>query len=181
MNNKEKTLWITRTAILIALLVVAQAATAPLGSTLVTGSIVNLILIIAVMVSGLASGLAVAVLSPILARFFGIGPLWILVPFVAAGNITLVLIWHFIGKIRKWRQYVSFVVALVVAAAAKFAVLYVGIVQLAIPFLLNLTAKQASVISAAFSFPQLITASIGGVLAILILPTLKKAVARWQR
>ena len=36
-NNKGKTLWITRTAVFIALLVVLQAATASLGNTIITG------------------------------------------------------------------------------------------------------------------------------------------------
>ena len=35
---KERTLWITRTAVFIALLVVLQAATGALGSTIITGS-----------------------------------------------------------------------------------------------------------------------------------------------
>lgn len=72
----KKTLWITRTAALTALLVVLQASTAALGSTLVTGTVVNLLLIISVMTCGAASGLSVAVLSPVLAKLIGIGPLW---------------------------------------------------------------------------------------------------------
>ena len=98
MNNKNTIRWITRTAVFIALLIVLQMATAPLGNILITGSIVNLLLIISVMTCGLASGLSVAVISPVMAKLLGIGPLWSLIPFIAAGNIVLVLLWHFIGN-----------------------------------------------------------------------------------
>ena len=50
--NKEKTLWITRTAIFVALLVVLQAATAALGNTIITGSVVNMLLVVSVMTCG---------------------------------------------------------------------------------------------------------------------------------
>ncbi len=98
MNNKSKIQWITRTAILIALLVVLQAATTPLGTTIVTGSVVNMLLIVSVMIGGLASGLTVAVISPVLAKLVGIGPLWTLIPFIILGNITLVSLWHIFGN-----------------------------------------------------------------------------------
>ena len=49
MSNREKTLWMTRTGAFIALLVVLQAATAPLGNTLVTGTLVNGLLAVSVM------------------------------------------------------------------------------------------------------------------------------------
>ena len=49
MNNRKKILWITRTAAFVALLVVVQGATAALGNTIVTGTLVNALLISAVM------------------------------------------------------------------------------------------------------------------------------------
>ena len=69
MDNKTRILWITRTAIFIALLIVLQAATATLVNTLITG----------VMTCKLASGLSVAAVSPVMAIFIGIGPLWDLI------------------------------------------------------------------------------------------------------
>ena len=176
MNDKKKILWITQTAIFIALLIVMQAATAPLGNTLITGTIVNLLLIISVMTCGIASGLSVAVVSPIVAKFFGIGPLWVLIPFIAAGNIVLVLLWYLIGRRNMGNKYVAPVMALTVAAIAKFLVLYVGIVKIAVPLLLGLPEPQAAVVSHLFSIPQLFTAAAGGILAAVILPSLKKAI-----
>lgn len=171
---KKNVLWITQTAIAIALLIVMQSVAAPMGQ-LVTGSIVNLILIVSVMLLGLASGLAASALSPIFAKLLGIGPLWELIPFIMAGNMVLVLLWHLIAKRAFAKEPLPGITAGVIAAVAKFLTLYVTIVQIAIPLLLNLPEKQAQVISTTFSIPQLVTALIGGALALLILPLLKRA------
>ncbi len=174
-QGKRKTLWIAQTASMLALLIVLQFATGFLGNVFITGSVVNLMLIVSVMICGLSSGLTVAIISPFLAKLIGIGPLWEIISFIALGNITIVLIWHFIGNRNIWKKYIAYIIALIVAAVAKFSVLYFSIVKLAIPFFLNLPAPQASIISNMFSVTQLITALIGGTLAIMILPPLKKA------
>ncbi len=92
LNEKSKVYWITSTAIFIALLVVAQTVTSVFGNQLVTGSVNNLLMIVSVMMLGLTSGLSVAVVSPVMAKLLGIGPLWSLIPFIIAGNLTLILI-----------------------------------------------------------------------------------------
>lgn len=178
MDNRSKILWITRTAVLIALLVAWQGISAQLGNTLITGSGVNLILIVSVMASGLPSGLAVAILSPIMAKFFGIGPMWELIPFIFLGNVVLALLWHLIGGLKLKNKYISYIAALVIAAAGKFITLYLGIVKIAVPVILRLPEPQATAISNTFSVPQFFTACIGGVLAILILPVILKAVKK---
>ncbi|MEA5016591.1 MAG: hypothetical protein VB099_18720 [Candidatus Limiplasma sp.] len=170
---KKNVLWITQTAIAIALLIVMQAVTASMGQ-LVTGSIVNLILIVSVMIFGLASGLAVSALSPIFAKLLGIGPLWELIPFIMLGNMVLVLLWHLIAKRTFAKEPIPAVTAAVIAAVAKFLTLYVTIVLIAVPLLLN----PAKTISTIFSLPQLVTALIGGAVALVILPLLKKALPK---
>ena len=177
MMKHAKILWITRTALFIALLIVLQAVTAAFGNTIVTGSIVNLMLILSVMTCGIASGATVAVISPAAAKCFGIGPLWSLIPFIILGNLTLILLWHFIGNRCFGGGLAAKITAALVAAASKFSVLYFGIVQLAIPLFLNLPDPQANLIGNMFSIPQLFTALIGGGAAILILPVLKRAVS----
>lgn len=181
MDNKQKILWITRTAIFIALLIVLQLATAPLGNPLVTGSIVNFLLIVSVMTCGTASGLSVAVVSPIMAKFLGIGPFWSLIPFIVGGNVVLVLLCYAIGNLKKERKLLTRITAIIVAAFAKFIVLYIGIVKIAIPVMLKLPDQQAMVISNMFSVSQLITALIGGTAALLILPALRKAISRHEK
>lgn len=173
-SNQKKVIWITRTAIFIALLVVMQFLTASLGNTIITGSIVNLLLIVCVMTCGLSAGICVSAISPIIAKLLGIGPFWELIPFIIAGNIVLVLLWHLIGNYPMKNKLVPSILALIIGAIGKFATLYFGIVQFAVPIILRLQGEQAVIISAMFSVPQLITALIGGTVAIVILASLKK-------
>lgn len=172
MDQKEKMLWMTRTAVFAALLVVLQAATAPLGSTILTGTLVNALLAASAMTCGAMSGATVAVISPFLAKLLGIGPLWAIIPFIALGNIVYVLAWHFLGNRDSGSVY-----ALAAAAIAKFLVLYLGIVRVALP-LLGLPQPQAALVSHLFSFPQLVTALSGGAAALPVVRALRKSVLR---
>ena len=174
MTNKKRILWTTQTAVFISLLIVFQAVTLPLGNTLITGSGVNLLLILSVMLCGLSSGLAVSALSPIFAKFLGIGPLWSIIPMIIIGNIIFVLIWHYLGNTAKLKVNIARISALTAASLAKFLFLYFSIVKLVLPFLLHLPEKQNAVISGMFSLPQLITAATGGIMAILLLPVLQR-------
>lgn len=165
MNTKT----ITRTAILIALLVALQAVTRPLGNQFVTGSCVNLVLAVAAMLCGVWSGVIVAVISPFFAYFLGISPQIWLAPAIACGNAVYVVLIALLGK--KLTVSAGGAVGVVAAAAAKFVVLYLVVVKLFIP-MGNLPAKVA----AQFSWPQLVTALIGGFLALAVVPTIKKAI-----
>jgi len=175
---QARAIWIAQTGIFLALLIVAQLVTRPFGNSILTGSINNMLFILTVMICGLTSAMILGVISPIIAFLMGMAPFLPFVPVIIAGNLVLVTIWYFIalrkpdsGKARK-------IIALVTAALAKFLVLYLGIVHLVVPLVLGLPEPQASVVSAAFSWPQIITASIGGVLALLLLPVLSKALKK---
>jgi uncharacterized membrane protein len=159
---------------LLALLIAWQYVTAPLGLTLFTGSGVNLILACCVMTCGYLPGLLMAIISPFLARLLGIGPSWLLVPFIAAGNLAFVLVWRLAsgGKYGAKRDIPRLACTAVAAAAIKFGVLYAGIVKIAVPLIVNPPEKQAAVLTAMFSFPQLFTALIGGALAVALLPVI---------
>ena len=171
----KKILWITETAVMIAVLVALQWITKPMGQ-FVTGSCVNLVLGISTLVGGLWCGATVAVLSPFFAFVVGIGPAFLpIVPMVAVGNLVLVLVLHFLAGGKKLGA-MSYV-AVVVAAVAKFAALWVLIVKLVLPTL-GLAEKQVAVLSASFSWPQLVTALIGGVLAASIAPAIRKALQK---
>jgi len=180
MFKHEKVLWITRTAVLIALTVVLQALTIQLaaglgpGAQFVTGSVVNLMLIISVMTCGLPTGLTVGLFTPIMPTLLGFGPVWPVVPFISIANMAFVTIWHFIGNRQMGNKYVSYVIAMIAGAVTKFAVLYFGVVQLAMRFIPGLPQPLAFM----FSYPQIITASIGGVCAIILLPPLLKAIKK---
>ena len=168
----NKTKQIARTAVLIALLVAVQYVTKGFGQ-FVTGSCVNFILAVSVLACGLWSGAAIACISPFCAFLLGIGPAFIqLVPAVAAGNLIYVVLLGLLCA--KIKCGIGSYVSVVIAAVAKFAVLYSLIVKLILP-VLGLPAPKVAVMSATFSWPQLVTALIGGTLCMVIFPVLKKA------
>ena len=180
---KKKILWTTRTAVVLALLVAVQGVTKPFGQ-LVTGSCVNLVLALSVLLSGLPSALVVALFSPVLAFLLGHAPQILVVPAVMLGNSVYVLLLFLLADrsgSRLWRQ----AVALLAAAVAKFGVVYFlvnGLLcGLFADMLLSagvLKMPMLQVLPAMFSYPQLLTALIGGAVAFAALPVLKKAVKK---
>ncbi len=168
MNTKT----LVRTAALIALLVALQYATSSLGQ-FVTGSCVNLVLAVAALFVGLWGGAAVALVSPFFAFLLGVGPkLIVVVPFVALGNCVYVVVLSLLGK--RFEKLPKSLLAVTDAAVCKFLTLYLVVSKLLLPAL-GLPDKQLAMISTMFSWPQLVTAMIGGCLALLVVPTLKKA------
>ncbi len=178
MNRKIR--WITETAVMLALLIVLQALTKSMGQ-LVTGSLVNAVLAITVLVAGLGSGITVAVISPVLAYLLGIAPQILTVPAIMIGNSIYVIVLYYIaGKDSK--KIVRQVIGWLTAATAKFAALYAVVVWVICGLLAkNLLASgmlkepMLQALPATFSWPQLITALIGGGVALLIVPALRKA------
>lgn len=175
MKNKEKILWITRTAVFIALLILLQAMSKPFGQY-ITGSLVNLILILATLLGGILSGSTVALVSPVMAFLLGFNhALPPVILFVMLGNLSLVFVWFLITeKLNNKNKLIPYTTATIVGAIIKTLVLYLGVIKMVIP-LFNLPKPQATILSASFSFPQLITAAIGGMITILIIPVLKAA------
>ena len=169
--------------VLLALLVTLQALTKPMGQ-LVTGSCVNAVLAVTVLVAGLYSGITVAVISPILAYLLGIAPQILTVPAIMVGNtVYVVLLFCIAGKESK--NIVRRVVAWVVAAVAKFAALYAIVVWLICGVFSEsllasgaLKAPMLKALPATFSWPQLFTALIGGAVALLMVPILRKALRK---
>ena len=178
----KKVLWITRTGLMLALLVALQALTKPYGQ-LVTGSCVNAVLAISVLFAGLGSGLTVAIISPVCAFLLGIAPNIVTVVPIMIGNSCFVTLLHFLSGKPIWRQ----AVAVVAGAAVKAGVLYLLVVKLicgaAAGALLGkkvgdtvvLAPKMLELLPAMFSWPQLFSALIGGAVALAMVPVLKKA------
>jgi hypothetical protein len=178
MNKKIR--WITETAIMLALLVTLQALTKPLGQ-LVTGSCVNAVLAVAALVGGLGCGLTVAIISPVLAFLLGIAPQILTVPAIMVGNTVYVLLLSALAD-KSGKNLVKQGAAWLLAAVAKFAALYFIVVKLICGVLSEgllaagtMKPPMLKALPATFSWPQLITALIGGAVALLIVPVLRKA------
>ncbi|MBQ8881579.1 MAG: hypothetical protein IJ030_05360 [Oscillospiraceae bacterium] len=176
---------ITETAVMLALLVALQALTKPLGQ-LATGSCVNAVLAITVLLAGMSSGITVALISPICAFLLGIAPNVVTVLPIMVGNVCFAALLGLLAGKRQapiWRQPA----ALIVAAGVKFGVLYLLVVKIicgvAAGALLGKKVGSAVVLAppmlqklpAMFTWPQLFTTLIGGAVALCIVPILRKA------
>ncbi len=178
MNKKIR--FITETALMLALLVSLQALTKGFGQ-LVTGSCVNAILAVSVLVGGLGSGITVALVSPVLAFVLGIAPQILTVPAIMAGNTVYVVVLYLLAD-REGKSLARQAAAWLIAAIGKFAALYLIVVKLicgvmASSLLAAGTLKEPMLkaLPATFSWPQLITALIGGAVALVIVPVIRKA------
>ena len=178
MNKKNR--WITETAVMLALLVSLQALTKPMGQ-LVTGSCVNAVLAVSALVGGLSCGLTVALICPILAFLLGIAPQILTVPAIMVGNYVFVVLLSLLAD-KSGRNIGKQLVAWIAAAAAKFVSLYAIVVWLICGVLSEnllasgvMNATMLKALPATFSWPQLFTALIGGAVALLIVPVVRKA------
>jgi hypothetical protein len=168
MNTKL----ITRTAILLALTILFQTLGRfiPLGqfNQFIVGPLVNACLLVAAAYTGLAGGAAVAVLSPFGAVLTGAAIPLPFTPFIAVGNFILVLLYVLLKK--------KPVAAVAVGAVLKSGFLWASI--LIFVGVMNIPDKKATLLVASFSWPQLVTAVIGGAVALAVIKALEKAIEK---
>ena len=181
MNKQNQSLrFLTYTALGLALVFVAQLLGKLIGSRLpiygpfsltqlITGSLVNCVLLVFTAFAGLGSGVVISLLSPVLAFAFGIQPQPFMIPVIACGNALLCLIYRLLAK----RLHLSGLLSVIGAALVKCGFFY-----LTIPTLVRLFAPegpQRKALPIMFSWPQGLTALLGGLLALAILRRLQKA------
>jgi len=144
-------LFTTRTAILMALTLVIQMMGMPQYAT---GPLVNTMLYLATVFVGIWGGVAIGLVTPVIAFWRGIlpPPLGPMIPFIALGNAVLVIVY---GLVEKRSKYV----AIAAASVIKYLVL-AG----AVTFVVAVPPKIAQMMQ----LPQLITALAGGAIAILL-------------
>jgi hypothetical protein len=166
------------TAILIALTIVFQLMRPILGgsnivSTYIIGSLINLALIVSACSVGLFSGIAVAVITPLIALMQGHATLP-MVPWIIAGNTVLALVYALFAQKDKNSLHIAWVrwsIVSVAAAVLKFAVIALG-QALVLTSAKGLAFGIAASTAAAAQVVQIITALLGAVLAGIILPML---------
>lgn len=177
----KTTRYITRAAIVLALTMALQFAirelvpSAPpfnLVNLFLVGSIVNLGLLLATETTGLWAGIIIAVAAPVTAWFQQHLPSPAMIPAVMAGNLLLVVLFWLAtrrsGTVNSWLRWIG----LGIGAAAKMAFLYVTIGAI-VGTLTKLPAAAAVFIRFSFSWPQFVTAVLGGVLSSLIARRIK--------
>jgi len=132
----------------------------------VTGSLVNMSLVLAVFLIGPLEALLLGLMPSVFALASGLLPLPLtpMVPFIMAGNAILVVIYYYLGR-------KHFGLAIIAAAFGKFLFLY-AIASLLINFLPH--SKQMLAFVSMMGWAQFMTAVTGGVLAYLMLFFIKK-------
>jgi len=167
-SNSKKIQFMTRTALLLALVITVQMAGRLIpNSNFVVGPLVNACLLISTALAGVWSGIIISVISPFASLINNHAPvaaaLLPFAPFVAAGNAVYVLCYYLLGKKNS-------VVGVGIGSILKFAFLYSSI-----NIFLQLFSfpKFAKVLTFLFGWPQLITALIGGILALAVVKILK--------
>lgn len=160
---------LVRTALLLSLALIFQIGFRQFAQPLV-GPLVNMTLLLAVLIVGPISGVIIGVLTPVVAFTLGIIGLAPLMPIIAIGNSLFVLIFYLVkenlnSKGEGW-------IAMILASIVKFGFLAMA-VRIMLPLFLP---KVPPAVIATFTLPQLYTALVGGGLALIIYPFIKKAI-----
>lgn len=159
--------YIVRTGLLLAIALVFQIGVNPLGQWVV-GPLVNFSLLISAALVGTLGGIIVGCFTPLIALLVGIVKLPPLVPFIMVGNAILVILFNLI---RKKIPNIGNSAGIIVAALGKFAFLAISIRYLVVFFLPKVPKPLITV----FTLPQLYTALVGGVLALITIKLLPKS------
>jgi len=159
--------FITYTAMMLALTIVVQNLRLLIGSnwysTVIIGTLINFILLFSSEKVGVWGSVIIAVIAPIIATFQGhISPIH-LAPVVVIGNLIFPLVYWYLKKINSW-------LAVGIGAIAKSAFLFFA-VKMVIDTLIIPNANNANVMSLAtsaqYTWPQLLTACLGGVIFLM--------------
>jgi len=127
---------------------------------------VNAVLLISAVLTGPMEAIFLGLMPSTVALSTGLLPLPLapMVPFIMIGNALLIAVFHYSYK-------KNIYVSIGIAALLKFAFLHFSVVLIMSKLLTtDITAKLAIMMS----WPQLITALIGGVIAYALLKGLKK-------
>lgn len=159
MRNNVNALALKKEALLVVALLIGAAIVAPLlfKQQLIAGTIVNATLIIGVSLLGAREGLIIGLIPSSFALATGLLPpvLAPMIPFIIVGNAILVLTFAYLSKFNYWA-------GVLVGGVLKFAFLY-GISSVVSGLLVN--KQVAPIVAQMMSWPQLVTAIAGGILA----------------
>jgi len=140
----------------LSLIVIAPLA----GNQFVTGTIVNASLLVSVALFGLGGAISLCFIPSIISLFTGLLPFVMapMIPFIIMGNVLLVLVFDLLRRR-------NFFLGVVPGALLKFSFLF-----LTSNYLIHFFVKEAvaSKIAVMMSWPQLVTALLGGAVAYVL-------------
>ncbi|MDW7680226.1 MAG: ECF transporter S component [bacterium] len=172
MTLSQKSLFISRLALLIALAIVVQMAGLPQP---ITGPIINALLFTTAAIISAYAGILLGCITPLVALIRGQLPpvLAPLIPVIAVANAILVVTFYVINyKIKTKYRFVSHVkiyLAIIAASITKFLFLTLA-VKIIFPMVVGYLLPEK--VAALLMTPQLLTALAGGVLFLGILKIL---------
>lgn len=149
---------IARTAILLALTVAIQITgryfTSFLGpmNIFIIGTLVNACLLISVEYAGIKGASVIAFATPFTAILTGAPIPLPFIPFIGVGNLLLILIFYLLKRT---------ILGIVIGAIIKFSFLFAAVTVLL--KVTSLPTKLVGVLYFSFSWPQIVTALMGGV------------------
>ncbi|MBS4014948.1 MAG: iron hydrogenase [Candidatus Latescibacteria bacterium] len=161
--SREKTFVVAKFAIILGLSILA-----PLFKIqMITGPMVNALLFIATVILGPYSAILIGLLPSAFSLAVGLlpGVLVLMIPFIMISNAILILTFNYFQKKNYWLGMVS-------ASILKYAFLFITS-QILINFLMR-GVPTAKVVVVMMSWPQLITALIGGIIAYFFLKFIKR-------
>lgn len=171
MNRSVDVRKLVQTSLMLALSLVFQIGFANFAQPVV-GPLVNMVLFITAALVSPWSAIAVGIITPLMAFIVGIMPMFPLVPVIMIGNGVLVAAFSYCYHQPKLKfgEYIG----VVVAALFKFLFLATAIrhiVPLFVP-------KVPPTLVTALSFNQFVTAIIGGVIALIVIKSIKAVVTK---
>jgi hypothetical protein len=168
-NNTQN---VVRSGMFLALAIAIQliGKFAPGLSQYVVGPGINAVLLMAAFACGTGWGIAIGILTPITAWLVGqlaqaLAPF---IPFIIIGNVIFIMFFGILRRYKKWGIYVGWIAG----AVCKFLFLYLAATKLINVFGIVLPGKLVKVLAVSMGIPQLITALVGGFVAIIIIKTI---------
>lgn len=132
----------------------------------IAGPIVNATLFVSVVILGAQNAILVGLIPSLIALSAGLLPpiLAPMIPFIMVGNTILIIVFSYLKKRNYW-------LGVIVAGALKFIFLFSTS-----SIVINLLLKKeiATKVAVMMSWPQLLTALAGGLIAYLFLKAIKK-------
>ncbi|MCK9393845.1 MAG: iron hydrogenase [Candidatus Paceibacterota bacterium] len=148
-------------AVILSLIVLAPL----LSNQILTGTLVNSLLVVSVFLFGFSGAFLLVFIPSIISWFLGLLPLAMgpMIPFIFVGNLIFIGV---IGIIKDKNYWLGFV-----AASAKAVFLFVSSYVL---FNFFVGGNNAKIVASMMGYVQVLTASLGVVLAYGVLKILKR-------
>ena len=175
MNVQKETRNLVLSALFLAIAVIIQllGKSIPQVSQFLVGPVVNAVIILTTYFAGHKYGILVGALTPLLAYATNVlAPAMLpFVPFIAIGNIIYVISFSILKKLKNGE-----VIGVLVGSFLKYLFLFISATKLIDIIAPGMKDAVKAKLAIAMGVPQLVTAIIGGSLAIILYQLLKKRV-----